>query len=140
VWVAYGWQLRKKGMEFYLVQFVKVASQTSECVLLISIIWLVRDLIVWLTLMELWFIVSESIQAGLYLLLLLLLGFNELENIQRKFANLCHNRFVQYSSLCNYEAVLNYLRFKSTFLLLFVLTLSRAKLTVVLLGILLVSV
>jgi hypothetical protein len=31
---------------------------------------------------------------------------NKLENIQRKFANLCYNRFIQHNTLCNYESML----------------------------------
>jgi hypothetical protein len=37
---------------------------------------------------------------------------NKLESIQRKFAKLCYNRFIQPTSYCNYESVLNYLDFK----------------------------
>jgi hypothetical protein len=40
---------------------------------------------------------------------------NKLENILRKFAHLCYNRFMQPSSFCNYETMLNYLHFKMLF-------------------------
>jgi hypothetical protein len=38
---------------------------------------------------------------------------NKLENIQRKFANLCYNRFIQFNFSCNYELMLNYLHLKT---------------------------
>jgi hypothetical protein len=37
---------------------------------------------------------------------------NKMENVKTKFANLCYNRFIQPSSFCNYESMLNYLHFK----------------------------
>jgi hypothetical protein len=40
---------------------------------------------------------------------------NRLENIQRKFANVCYNRFIQSNSFCNYEPMLNYLHFKTLY-------------------------
>jgi hypothetical protein len=36
-----------------------------------------------------------------------------LENIQRKFANICFNRFIQPYSFCNYDSMLVYLHFKT---------------------------
>jgi hypothetical protein len=41
--------------------------------------------------------------------------YNKLENIQRKFGNLCYNRFIQPNSFCNYESMLNYLHFKTLY-------------------------
>jgi hypothetical protein len=41
--------------------------------------------------------------------------YSELENIQRKFANLYHIRVIQPDSFCNYESVLNYLHFKTLY-------------------------
>jgi hypothetical protein len=64
-----------------------------------------------------------------------LAGSNKLKNIQKKFANVCYNRFILPNSLCN--SVLYYLHFKTLH--------SRRQhldalfLTVVLLWILLVS-
>jgi hypothetical protein len=40
---------------------------------------------------------------------------NKLENIQRKFANLYYNRFIQANSLCNYELILHHSRFKKLY-------------------------
>jgi hypothetical protein len=40
---------------------------------------------------------------------------NKLENMKRKFANLCCNRFIQLNSFCNYESMLNYLYFKALY-------------------------
>jgi hypothetical protein len=40
---------------------------------------------------------------------------NKLENIQRKFANLCYNRFIQSNGLRNYELMLNYLYLKTLY-------------------------
>jgi hypothetical protein len=37
---------------------------------------------------------------------------NKLENIQRKFANVCYNRFIQPNSLYNYESILDDLGLK----------------------------
>jgi hypothetical protein len=39
---------------------------------------------------------------------------NKLENMKRKFANLCCNWFIQPNSFCNYESMLNYLQFGCT--------------------------
>jgi hypothetical protein len=44
---------------------------------------------------------------------LTLAGSNKLENIQRKFVNLCCNRFIQSNYLRNYELILNYLHLKT---------------------------
>jgi hypothetical protein len=38
---------------------------------------------------------------------------NKLENIQRKFVNLCYNRLIQSNCLRNYELILNYLHLKT---------------------------
>jgi hypothetical protein len=40
---------------------------------------------------------------------------NKLENIKRKFANLCYNWFILPIFFCNYEPVLNYLHFKTLY-------------------------
>jgi hypothetical protein len=40
---------------------------------------------------------------------------NKLENIQRKFVNLCYNRCIQSNCLCNYELILNYLHLKTLY-------------------------
>jgi hypothetical protein len=40
---------------------------------------------------------------------------NKLENIQRKFANLCYNRFIQSNCSLNYELMLNYLLLKTLY-------------------------
>jgi hypothetical protein len=40
---------------------------------------------------------------------------NKLENIQRKFANLCYNRFIQSNCSRNYELMLNYLHLKTLY-------------------------
>jgi hypothetical protein len=40
---------------------------------------------------------------------------NKLENIQRKFANLCYNRFIQSNFSPNYELMLNYLHLKTRY-------------------------
>jgi hypothetical protein len=40
---------------------------------------------------------------------------NKLKNIQRKFANLCYNRFIQSNCSCNYELMLNYLHLKTLY-------------------------
>jgi hypothetical protein len=65
-----------------------------------------------------------------------------MESIQRQFANLCYNRFID-SNSCNYESVIYILnRFipgDKILTLYFLLKLSRIKLTVVLLRILLLS-
>jgi hypothetical protein len=44
---------------------------------------------------------------------LTLSGSNKVENIQRNFENLCYNRFIQPNVFCNYESMLNFLRFKT---------------------------
>jgi hypothetical protein len=44
-----------------------------------------------------------------------LADFNKLENMQKKYANLCDNRFIQPNSFCNYESVLNSLHFKKLY-------------------------
>jgi hypothetical protein len=40
---------------------------------------------------------------------------NKLENILKKFASLCYNRFIQSNSFCEYEFMLNYLKFKTLY-------------------------
>jgi hypothetical protein len=41
---------------------------------------------------------------------------NKLENIQRKFASICFNQFIQSDSSCNYDTMLTYLHFEKFFL------------------------
>jgi hypothetical protein len=44
-----------------------------------------------------------------------LIDSSRLENIQRKFANLCYNLLIQSNPLRNYESMLNYLHFKGLY-------------------------
>jgi hypothetical protein len=46
---------------------------------------------------------------------LTLTNSNKLENILRKFVNLCYNRFIQSNYLRNYELILNYLHLKTLY-------------------------
>jgi hypothetical protein len=77
---------------------------------------------------------------------LILADSNKLENIQRKFTNLCYSRLIQPNSFCNYESMSTYLYYKKPYSrrqnlhLNSLLTFSRTKLTVVLIWIHLVSV
>jgi hypothetical protein len=70
---------------------------------------------------------------------------NKVKILRRKFANLC-NQFMQPNSFCNYESVLNYLRFEpfipvdKILMLYFLLMFAGTKMTIVLLWISLVSV
>jgi hypothetical protein len=59
---------------------------------------------------------------------------NKIENIQRKFANLCYYRFFQFGLLRNYDLILNHLNFRTLYSrrrhldALFLTNISRAKL------------
>jgi hypothetical protein len=91
-------------------------------------------------------IFSKLVYASLIWSNLTVPDSNKLEKIQRKFTNLCYNRFIEPKSFCNNESMLNYWHFKTLYLRLqtidfyFSLTFSRTKLVVALLRILLVSV
>jgi hypothetical protein len=92
-------------------------------------------------------ICSKLEHASVVLNNLTLADFNKLENTQRKFENLCYNRFIQPNSFRNYESMLNDLHFKKLYFrrqnldTLFLINVSRrTKLILVLLWILLVSV
>jgi hypothetical protein len=59
---------------------------------------------------------SSLIRSKLYSRVCLTLAdSNKLENIRIKSANLCYHQFIQANSFCNYESMLNYLRFKTLY-------------------------